>query len=188
MGVPTLTPGRLILTAHSGGGAALWRVLGDLNPHEVHVFDALYQSPAALLRWAGRRIENDAAAPGDLETHMRERGGALRVIYTAHGGTAGNSLEAQRGLDRMLAAHPGLRRWYAAELTATPHGEVPRRFGWRLLRDAGAALPGHPPSGTPTTPPGTGGQPTLRPGVRGEAVREAQRRLNAAHAVVVGGH
>ncbi|GGL77703.1 hypothetical protein GCM10010840_14540 [Deinococcus aerolatus] len=182
VGVPTLTPGRLILTAHSGGGAALWRVLGDLNPHEVHVFDALYQSPAPLLRWAGRRIEDDAAAPGDLETHMRERGGALRVIYTAHGGTAGNSLEARRGLDRMLAAHPGLRRWYAAELTATPHGEVPRRFGWRLLRDAGAALPGLSSSGTPATPLGTGGQPTLRPGARGGAVREAQRRLNAAHA------
>ncbi|GGO30504.1 peptidoglycan-binding protein [Deinococcus humi] len=182
VGVPTLTPGRLILTAHSGGGAALWRVLDDLNPHEVHVFDALYQSPGPLLRWAARRIEADASASGDLETHMREDGGALRVLYTAHGGTAGNSLEARRGLDRLLAAHPQLRRWYAVELTATSHGEVPRRFGWRLLRDAGAALPGHSPSGTPATPPGTGGQPTLRPGARGEAVREAQRKLNAAHA------
>lgn len=180
VGVPALTPGRLILTAHSGGGAALWRVLADLDPHEVHAFDALYQSPDPLLRWAGRRIERDAAAPADgLDAYMREQGGALRVLYTAGGGTAGNSLEARRGLDRLLAGHPQLRRWYAAELTAVSHGEVPRRFGWRLLADAGAALPG---LSSPGTPSGLGGRPTLHLGSRGEAVREAQRRLNAVHA------
>lgn len=183
VGVPALTPGRLILTAHSGGGAALWRVLDDLDPHEVHAFDALYQSPDPLLRWAGRRIERDAAAPaGDLDTSMRAQGGALRVLYTAGGGTAGNSLEARRGLDRLLAGHPQLRRWYTVELTAVPHGEVPRRFGWRLLADAGAALPGLSSPGTPSASPGAGGRPTLRAGSRGEAVRRAQRTLNAVHA------
>lgn len=183
VGVAALTPGRLILTAHSGGGAALWRVLADLDPHEVHVFDALYQSPDLLLRWAQGRVQRDAAAPAQgLEAYMRDQGGALRVLYTPGGGTAGNSLEARRGLDRMLAGHPQLRRWYAAELTATPHGEVPRRFGWRLLADAGATLPGLSSSGTPSIPSGLGGRPTLRVGSRGEAVREAQRRLNAVHA------
>jgi peptidoglycan hydrolase-like protein with peptidoglycan-binding domain len=182
VGAGALTAGRLILTAHSGGGAALWRVLDDLDPHEVHVFDALYQSPAPLLRWAGRRILRDTAAPADrLETYMQEQGGALRVLYTASGGTAGNSLEARRQLEALLAAQPALRRWYAVERTAASHGEVPRRYGWRLLADAGAALPDLSSPGTPSTPAPPGARPSLRLGSRGEAVRAAQRRLNAVH-------
>ncbi|MBB5235897.1 peptidoglycan-binding domain-containing protein [Deinococcus budaensis] len=199
VGVPALTPGRLLLTAHSGGGAALWSVLDALDPHEVHVFDALYQSPAPLLRWARRRLARDAAAAAGLEagplgTYMREQGGALRVLYTPGGGTAGHSLEARRQLDQAFSALPGapasasaLRRWYAVERTPVPHGEVPRRFGWRLLADAGAALPDFAPTGAPggpgPVPPGPpGARPTLRAGSRGAAVGEAQRLLNAAHA------
>ncbi|GMA15726.1 hypothetical protein E5F05_06095 [Deinococcus metallilatus] len=178
-GVPALGVNRLILTAHSGGGAATWRVLDDLDPHEVHVFDALYQSPEPLLRWARRRIGRDAAAPeASLETYMREQGGALRVLYTSGGGTAGNSLEAYRQLERALAGHPALHRWYAVERTSVSHGEIPRRYGWRLLADAGATLPDTFPPGRATS----GGRPTLRPGDRGEAVREAQRKLNVVHA------
>lgn len=39
-----------------------------------------------------------------------------------------------------------------------------------------------PPGPTPPVPPAPGARPTLRSGSRGEAVREAQRLLNAAHA------
>ena len=41
--------GRLILTAHSGGGAALLRALAHNDPDEIHLFDALYQSGAAVI-------------------------------------------------------------------------------------------------------------------------------------------
>ncbi|WP_425148720.1 hypothetical protein [Deinococcus sp.] len=141
-GSPTPALGRLVLSAHSGGGAALWQVLDELDPHEVYVFDALYQSPARLLRWARSRIARDAATglAGGLEAWMRQSGGALRVLYTSGGGTAGNSLEAQRHLQDLLAPASALQPWYRVERTPVAHGEVPRRYGWQLLADAAAEL------------------------------------------------
>ena len=43
LGGATPRVGRLILTAHSGGGAALLKILEHHDPHQVHMFDALYQ-------------------------------------------------------------------------------------------------------------------------------------------------
>ena len=70
--------GRLILTAHSGGGASLMRVLAYADPDEVHTFDALYTDPSPLVAWARKRIASND-------------GGALRVIFRDHEGTAANS-------------------------------------------------------------------------------------------------
>src|SRR5215475_11940847 len=60
--------GRLILTAHSGGGASLMRMLAYADPDEVHTFDALYPDPSPLITWARARI-------------ARNDGGALRVLF-----------------------------------------------------------------------------------------------------------
>ncbi|WP_338759137.1 hypothetical protein V7968_29395 [Nocardia vulneris] len=118
----TVRRNRLILTAHSGGGAALMAILGHTDPDEVHTFDALYNDPKALLDWARRRM---AAGTG-----------ALRVLYRPGEGTA-------RASERVAAAvraagSPNFR----VERTRVPHNDIPRRFGWQLLADASANLSG----------------------------------------------
>jgi hypothetical protein len=112
--------GRLILTAHSGGGAALMAILRHTDPDEVHAFDALYTDPMPLIEWARRR----AVRPG----------GALRVLYRAGEGTARNSERVHRalaGLDRTR---------YRVERATVGHNAIPRRFGALLLADPTAAL------------------------------------------------
>lgn len=124
----TLRRRRLILTAHSGGGAALMAILRHTDPDEVFAYDALYNDPGPLIAWARRRQTSGS--------------GAMRVIYRAGEGTAGNSA-------RVAAAVPRSAR-FRVEPTTVPHGAIPRRFGWRLLADAGADLPGiSAPGGRP---------------------------------------
>jgi len=145
LGIGSLTCSRLILTAHSGGGATLIKILANADPHEVHVFDGLYQSADALIRWAGRRIARDQAALAQgtaVAQYMAERGGALRVLYRA--GTAKNSLTVAVALGRAIPAGSPLRRSYRVERTATGHLQIPPAYGWRLLADPGADLPGVP--------------------------------------------
>lgn len=146
LGIGSLKCNRLILTAHSGGGAALLRILGNVDPHEVHVFDGLYQSAEALISWAKRRIARDQNAlaqhTGAVERYMTERGGALRVLYGA--GTARNSGAVTEALRMAIPAGSPLRRWYRVERTATGHLQIPPVYGWRLLANAAADLPGVP--------------------------------------------
>ena len=115
------TRGRLILTAHSGGGSALMAILRHANPDEVHTFDALYSDPAPLIAWARRR----QGSPGS----------ALRVLFRPGEPTAANSL-------RVAEAIGSASRRFRVERTTVPHLAIPRTFGWRLLADAGADLPG----------------------------------------------
>lgn len=115
--------GRLILTAHSGGGAPLMAILKHTDPDEVHTFDALYSDPSALIEWARRR-----AGTGS---------GALRVVYRPGEPTARHSGRVAASL-KALGSPPGFR----VEATRVPHNDIPRRFGWRLLADSGAPLPG----------------------------------------------
>jgi hypothetical protein len=136
----TLRRGRLIITAHSGGGRALISAVGQLDPDEVHVFDALYGTPdpakgtdpiRPLVDWARRRI---ARSPGSA---------ALRVVYL--GTTSSNSQRLAAHLCRELASAPDAhRRRFRVERSApgVDHNRIPRAFGWRLLADAGADLPG----------------------------------------------
>ena len=134
--------GRLILTAHSGGGKALLQLLEHHDPHQVHVFDALYWSPEPLERWARRRIERDKAelASGGA-AYMATRGGALRVFY--QGRTAHGTTPASRRLQAALAPslEGELARWYRVEASAFDHFQIPRRYGWRVLADASADVP-----------------------------------------------
>ncbi|MFI9407312.1 hypothetical protein [Nocardia sp. NPDC052316] len=118
----TVRRNRLILTAHSGGGAALMAILGHTDPDEVHSFDALYNDPTALIAWARKRM---AAGTG-----------ALRVLYRPREGTA-------RASERVAAAIRGAASPnFRVERTRVPHNDIPRRFGWQLLADASADLRG----------------------------------------------
>lgn len=167
----TIETDRLILTAHSGGGAALQAelTLGS-DPSELHVFDALYRAPGPLIAWAQRHIQQDAAtlAGQDRATWddcMRTQGGALRVLYTSKGGTAANSKTLADAVYCALQAvtdsdtRDFLSRWYRVELADVPHNDVPPTFGGQLLADASADLVGgaHNP---PTAPPAPASCPT----------------------------
>jgi len=122
----TARQGRLILTAHSGGGAALMKILGHTDPDEVHTFDALYSDPAPLIAWAKRRIASGA--------------GALRVVYRPGEGTAAYS---KRVAEAIASARS---RSFRVEHTNVSHGDIPPRFGWHLLADPSADLPGVGPT------------------------------------------
>lgn len=122
-------PGQLILTAHSGGGASLMRILRYADPDEVHTFDALYTDPSALIAWAQQRIARGS--------------GAMRVLYRPGEGTAEASLAVQAAIHRALSAagmYPNPR--WRVESTRIAHMEIPPHFGWRLLADVSADLPG----------------------------------------------
>lgn len=124
---------RLILTAHSGGGAALERVMAFYDPDEVHLFDAAYQPMENLTRWAKRHIDADArAVSGAL-------GGALRVLYL--GDTARFTDPLTQALQRALHGRPNavqLARRYRVERARVEHNDIPRRYGWQLFADSSA--------------------------------------------------
>ncbi|WP_200896319.1 glucosaminidase domain-containing protein [Pseudarthrobacter chlorophenolicus] len=115
--------GKLIITAHSGGGAPLMAILRHTDPDEVHTFDALYSDPSALIAWARRRV-----AAGS---------GALRVVFRPGEPTARNSERVAKSLKALGAGAP-----FRVESTKVPHNDIPKKFGWRLLADPSAALPG----------------------------------------------
>ncbi|AUT75538.1 hypothetical protein C2L64_44985 [Paraburkholderia hospita] len=150
IGAANVTKRRLILTAHSGGGAALLRVLADINPDEVEIFDALYSNAAPMVRWVTNRLQSQDA------------GSSLRVLYIPGTGTAAQSLSVQKAIQGILGSNDPRAARFRVEATHVAHGDIPRRFGWQLLRDAGADLPpaGHKPD-VPTPPkPGPEPQPT----------------------------
>jgi hypothetical protein len=141
------TRGRRILTAHSGGGAALMAILRHTDPDEVHTFDALYGNPKPLINWATQ--------------HKAAGQRALRVLFQPGEKTAGNSLKVATEVG---SSSPRFR----VEETRVPHLDIPRVYGWRLLADPAADLPGtiraRPGAvqARPRTRPG-------RPGVQREA-------------------
>lgn len=128
-GAGTVRPGRLILTCHSGGGAALMRLLQQLDPDEVQCFDALYGPPAALIRWAEAKLRGATAQTG-----------ALRVLYRSGEGTAAHSRQVAQALARLTASDPQLALRWRVEAVRDEHNAIPRRHGWRLLADPGADL------------------------------------------------
>lgn len=132
--------GRLILTAHSGGGSALTRILAHTDPDEVMIFDGLYGPGTAVSTWAAGRIGREIASPSTLPP-------ALRVFYrrgsVKHPGTQPSSEAVGRVLCTLLSAPKAvaLRDRFRVEVTTEGHGSIPRRFGPVLLRDAGADVP-----------------------------------------------
>ena len=132
--------GRLILTAHSGGGKALLQILRHHDPHQVHVFDALYWPPEPLVAWARKRITKDRAAGAGADYMVRE-GGGLRVFYQGRnqGGTRPNSLAVRRALTADI--DPSVAPWYRVEASKYDHFQIPRLCGWRVLSDVAADVP-----------------------------------------------
>jgi LAS superfamily LD-carboxypeptidase LdcB len=119
---------RLILTAHSGGGKALLEILKYHDPHQVHVFDALYWPPGPLAEWARRHIRHDRAGTPS---------GALRVFYGR--GTRQFSRQLLEAISPELDASVADR--YRVEASTLGHFQIPRQHGWRVLVDAAADVP-----------------------------------------------
>ena len=133
--------GRTILTAHSGGGYPLMPILAFNTPDEIHIFDALYWDASNLIAWLRNRIaaEIQAWTPGQLRA-----AGGLCVIYRPSG-TKKQSLLVLDAIRSSIDRAPGemqlaLRASYRVLSTAVAHGEIPKRFGWRLLTDITADL------------------------------------------------
>jgi LAS superfamily LD-carboxypeptidase LdcB len=146
VGVAAPRLGRLVLTAHSGGGLALLQILRYHDPHQVHVFDALYWPPDALVAWARRHIAQDRAAvkaldPTAAREYMSARGGAMRVFYQGRyaGGTRPKSFALLGAISSELG--PEVRDWYRVEASDYDHFQIPREYGWRMLADASADVP-----------------------------------------------
>ncbi len=125
---------RLILTAHSGGGAPLDALLADHttrrtnNPEEVHVFDALYGNTNGLSAWLRQRVQSEPAR------------GAMRIAFREGEPTATNSVAMER-LARSLTNDAG----YRALAVRIPHDDIPGACGPVLLRDVRADLPTNTP-------------------------------------------
>jgi uncharacterized protein YcbK (DUF882 family) len=144
-GVDRLRRGRLIMTAHSGGGAPLNHILqyAANRPDEIHLFDATYTRSNRIADWAAACIARDqrlvAGAASPIDT-MRARGGALRVFYRPDTGTQGYAREIESRIRRALGSDPRTRpiieRYYRIEATRVLHNDIPKRFGPGLLIDA----------------------------------------------------
>lgn len=148
-GVRTPSVARRILTAHSGGGAAMMPVAAGFAPHEIHVFDALYSESPALAAWAVRAIAADIAAlrkapHASVAQYMARSGKALRVFYIPDSGTEPASQTIAVSIDSELkAAGPhgaALAPWYRVEPVRIDHFVIPRMLGWRLLTDAASSV------------------------------------------------
>lgn len=156
----TLTCGRVILTAHSGGGARLLQLLqstvgGGTAVHGVQLFDATYRGPnwARDLRpWVEAALDADirllGAERGETALQrMRSAGHHLRVAFL--GGTANQAQAIDAMLLEVLAAKAPdaglralLRKFYRAQRVGRGigHNDVPNTFGGRLLADPGNDL------------------------------------------------
>lgn len=128
--VPTVR--RMIITAHSGGGAALMSILRHHDPHEVHVYDALYQDATPLAKWAVRHIRQDSAGTAT---------GAMRVFYRH--GTHRFSRQLLTDISTALESAPqSIQDRYRVETTSVGHRQIPRQYGWRILANPAADVPG----------------------------------------------
>lgn len=163
-----LSVARLILAAHSGGGAPLntllrhHRVTRVCNPDVVLVFDALYRfgsegqpdsvriapAHAGIDAWlASRRAEDARAvpsstAPGQVADQLRTKGGALRVFY--RGGTAPVSQALAAVVSRLAPRDTPAARFYRVESTSRGHSEMLPVFVPLLLADPSADVPLQP--------------------------------------------
>jgi hypothetical protein len=160
-----LARGRVLLTGHSGGGAALAVLLLDCADRfdavaGAHDFDATYSTSASLSAddgWLARVLARDARAVAALgsETeralYMAQRGAGVRILYIAGSWTDPVARRTEGFITETLAAlvpDPALRRWlrryYRAQSVADPqthhHGVIAQVFGGRLLADAAADL------------------------------------------------
>ena len=142
LGGRTVGRGRLIITAHSGAGQALESLVQHAsaravcNPHEVHIYDALYSPSPNIAAWVRSRVATDQAllSQPNSDAALARDGGGCRIIYGA--GTQANSAEVSKS----FPASGPLRQAYRAEATRVEHGDIPRVFGRALLTSVRADL------------------------------------------------
>lgn len=199
-GGPTLSLGQLILTAHSGGGSPLDRLLTFhtrrrvCNPEEVHAFDATYSEARGMKSWVTARL---AIYRNRGNSIFASFGGALRVFYRPNTATQLWSEQLRRSLPPPSDA---LSQFYRIDCSRLSHFDIPKQFGPRLLRDRTAGLLpvetcatgvrseiGEYEFETTAKCKGSPVPPHLRPKllIRGSvhpAVTDAQLKLNAFHA------
>jgi phosphatidylserine/phosphatidylglycerophosphate/cardiolipin synthase-like enzyme/LAS superfamily LD-carboxypeptidase LdcB len=128
---------RLILTCHSGGGDWLGSILPNIDPDEIHLFDAMYSTPPALLAWIDRHVaSDDAGKPGTS---------AFRMFYTSKEFTTPNdnaiaiAARIRTALQKATNTQ-ALARYFKVEWTTVGHPDIPRTYGWQLLADASAKV------------------------------------------------
>ena len=142
LGGRTVARARLILTAHSGAGQAVESLLQHFsaravcNPHEVHIYDALYSASPNIAAWVRNRVTADQALLNqpNSDAALARDGGGCRIIYGA--GTQANSVDVSRS----FPASGPLRTAYRSEATRVEHGDIPRVFGRALLTSVRADL------------------------------------------------
>src|SRR5262249_22948018 len=155
--------GRLILTGHSGGGAALSTLMRSIGAQAgglgVEYFDGTYGGQATLTArnsWVETSIQRDAQALAGLSgdarrNYMATQGGHLRICFIDGTGTASVARAADAFMRERLAAlvfdaalRDFLRNYYRAQKVTDPrrvyHGVVPQTYGGRLLADPGNDL------------------------------------------------
>lgn len=151
----SLQADRTILTAHSGGGARLLTLLAHHDPHEVHLFDALYQAPTSAIAWVTRHIKDDASAAGVLSAservnYMRTQGHALRAICipVKHNTNLHEAIECALAAVSDTSLRGLLRNFYRVEQapSGVGHNDIPKTFGWQWLVDASASVTPSPRS------------------------------------------
>ena len=162
------TRGRLILTAHSGGGAALMRILRHIDPDEVHTFDALYSDPGPLIAWARRPAGQ----------RRRRVAGAL----PAGEDTAANSRDVARALARYTpvpgGGDDGVTHWPSRGRTAGGCSRTRRRTcpAWSAGRPGWPAEPGDGAAGVADVVHGDrAGRPASSSAAGGPAADAADR-------------
>ena len=159
----TLNVRRVILTGHSGGGAALNLLMRSMasgeGAHAFHYFDATYGGPSVITDargWLRTALERDAKVLRDVSAEQRaqvmsERGGGLRIMFIDGTPTAATARTVDTFIDRALreiepdeGRRSFLRRYYRAQAVVNPrsvgHSRVPQVFGGRLLADGSHAL------------------------------------------------
>jgi hypothetical protein len=162
-----LGAGRILLTAHSGGGAGATKLLKSLatEPGAIrgaHYFDATYGGAPVLTvanGWLDRVLARDAAAIARLtdeaarRRHMLAEGAGLRIAFLDKTETVAAAREIDAFIARRLDALPPdpvlrawLRRYHRAQCVIRPqaigHGQIPRAFGGKLLADPADDLAG----------------------------------------------
>jgi N-acetylmuramoyl-L-alanine amidase len=141
------TIGRLILTAHSGGGAAVSSILQKLangslvlkkkDFDEIHLFDSTYGDQQSFIDWATNKIN---------ASETSAKSGALRVIYQPfdrkcnESGTAAGSRQIEKGISGKTSKYPTLNSRYRVQPTRIEHLSIPKTFGFQLLANASADL------------------------------------------------
>ncbi|MEZ5426046.1 MAG: N-acetylmuramoyl-L-alanine amidase [Pyrinomonadaceae bacterium] len=149
----SFTQGRLILTAHSGGGAAVSNLLGNVlkgnlnlkakNFDEIHLFDSTYEWQQNTISWADKKIDEDLKIP---VKEIPLRAGALRVLYLPLdsdckvAGTVAGSRKIEGELSKKLGKTSPLNSRYRVQATRVEHLAIPKTFGYQLLADAGTDL------------------------------------------------